>query len=353
LFLVSAPDPRGAHHLLEAGKSDTLRTSAGEVRLPRTPEQIRGEVMALIEGRSPQARSSAEGRLWALEASSDDDARHSPHAWILRAHIRFLDRLDRLFAAPSEPGTFELLALTRHLFESLVWARIFNRDHGYGLVFYRHLVDDQIKSQKQLIEKLEAETKVFEYFEQLETLANEETVNAALANPDSDLAAIQGAQAEFHRRQAAFDVEVRRGFALYGDQVQRNGFAYQVHLLQKKILPQHSTHRDELIARRAEVDAVLAGLVSAECQSRAAARWNWSDTSALVGMKTQYAYLYSLTSRLLHATPLNIATEHELSESERIILHEYVFVAVGDVLDEIDKFRFEGQLDIVVINIEG
>jgi hypothetical protein len=326
---------------------------AGRARLPRTPEHIRGEVAALIAARSPQARASAEGRLWALEAPSDDDARHSPHAWILRAHIRILDRLDRLFVAPSEPGTFELLALTRHLFESLVWARLFNRDSGYGLVFYRRLIADQITAQDQVIEKLEAEIKVFEDFDKLEKAANDETVIAALSKEAPDLTEVESAQAEFHRRQAALDADVRRGFALYGDDAQRQGFGFQAHLVREKALPQHVARRDEWAAHLTAVDTVLSSLLSAECLSRATARgWNWKDSATLVGMKAQYEYLYSLTSRLLHATPLNITTDHDLSEGERGILHEYVFVAVGDMLDEIDSFRFDGQSDIVVINIE-
>lgn len=322
--------------------------------MPRTPEHIRGEVAALIAARSPQARASAEGRLWALEAPSDDDARHSPHAWILRAHIRILDRLDTLFAAqPSEPGTFELLALTRHLFESLVWARLFNRDAGYGLVYYRRLVAEQIDVQDQVIKKLTAEIEVFEKFEKLEKAASEETVNAALSKDQPNLEEVQNAQAEFHRRQAALDAEVRRGFALYGDDAQRHGFGFQAHLIRENALPRHHAHREEWTGYATAVDSTLAGLLSSECLSRATAKgWNWKDNATRVGMGAQYEYLYSLTSRLLHASPLNITTDHDLSESERVILHEYVFVAVGDMLDEIDKFRFDGQLDMVVINIE-
>lgn len=68
-------------------------------------------------------------------------------------------------------------------------------------------------------------------------------------------------------------------------------------------------------------------------------------------MADQYDFLYRLTSRLLHATPMNMITEKELLEPERIMLLEYIVVTAEDILDAIEDFDFPGRMNLVAIEM--
>jgi hypothetical protein len=52
----------------------------------------------------------------------------SPVVWVLRAHLGTLDKLETLFRRDGEYSTFEMLAVTRNLFENLIWTRSFAQD---------------------------------------------------------------------------------------------------------------------------------------------------------------------------------------------------------------------------------
>jgi len=79
------------------------------------------------------------------------------------------------------------------------------------------------------------------------------------------------------------------------------------------------------------------------------ARWNWKERADEVGLQHQYVFLYGYTSRLLHATPMNLITETTLSDAERMLLLEYIYVATRDALEEIERFDFPGKVGVLVV----
>jgi hypothetical protein len=42
--------------------------------------------------------------------------------------------------------------------------------------------------------------------------------------------------------------------------------------------------------------------------------WRWKEQAAIAGMSEQYEFIYSFTSRLLHATPVSLTTNQKLLE---------------------------------------
>jgi hypothetical protein len=86
-------------------------------------------------------------------------------------------------------------------------------------------------------------------------------------------------------------------------------------------------------------------LVNTGLRDRIGPRWNWRDRAVEVGMLAQYEFLYSYTSKLLHSTPMNLITEKALSDSETLTMLEYSFVAISDLLDEIEAFKFAGRVN--------
>jgi hypothetical protein len=69
-------------------------------------------------------------------------------------------------------------------------------------------------------------------------------------------------------------------------------------------------------------------------------------------MDGQYRFLYSFTSRLLHAIPLNIITEKELSPSEVIMVLDYIVISAADLLKAIKDFTYPGQIKVIEIDTD-
>ena len=61
--------------------------------------------------------------------------------------------------------------------------------------------------------------------------------------------------------------------------------------------------------------------------------WNWKEQATAIGMSDQYEFIYSFTSRLLHATPVSLTTNQKLLEPEEMrIFLEYIYVSLLDIL---------------------
>ena len=61
---------------------------------------------------------------------------------------------------------------------------------------------------------------------------------------------------------------------------------------------------------------------------------NWKEEAGRVGMQAQYEFIYSFTSRLLHATPASIFTDQKnLEVAEMVLFLDYIYVSMLDALD--------------------
>jgi hypothetical protein len=292
------------------------------------------------------------GKLFFLNRTlpSKQDIEHSALIWILRAQIGTLDKIKGLFRRDGTYETFELLAIARNLFENLIWLRLFNRDSQHGLVFFEQLLIQQKQNTEKMIAKVEGEIKLFEEHEKIDNDNLDLTLGVLVETDNPSEAQIKEAQ-EAHRALAAeLDMRVRRSFALYAAAAQFNGYDYQCRILREQVIPQHRATLANIDAQLARYTAIKDTLLTPIMKKRANTRWNWKERAAEVGMSAQYDFLYSYTSKLLHSTPMNLITEKALSVSEAMTMLDYTFVAINDLLDEIERFSFPGQVNVVVID---
>jgi hypothetical protein len=153
---------------------------------------------------------------------------------------------------------------------------------------------------------------------------------------DDDLVRLQALE---RRQREELDRAARRSFSLYAAAATFNGYSYQAHLLKSKEIPRYRAQRELIQQHLSTFEAEVA---DEQKLKRFLGKWQWRNEAERVGMQQHYDYLYRLSSRLLHATPMNVITEKDLSESERIVLLEYIVVATLDALDAIDAFDFPG-----------
>lgn len=311
-----------------------------EVYVSARHTQLRAELAGLID---PITALSARvtARLTLVSAlDTGDDQRER---WILVAYKGTLDKLSTQIADGRPHSDVELIAVARGVFENLIWLKLFALNSGYGLRFYGDLLDSQIQSQQQAITKATAE---IELFTQLST-EEDERLDAATAdlNIDSD---VERFLTRYHDDEKEIDDRARRTFSLYAAQAKTNGYSYQAEIIRSKVVPAHEERIQTLTAHKNALALVIAQQPAA-FRPRLTERWNWKAQAMRTEMELQYNFLYSYTSRLLHATPMSLATPQKLDDSEIEILLDYVCIAVADCLTEIDGRLPAGDLRVVVL----
>lgn len=131
---------------------------------------------------------------------------------------------------------------------------------------------------------------------------------------------IREAIAAQYRQSDQLDDLMRREFSLYANQATYNGYGFQAHLIRTKVIPEYETRLRELEDHNRLLDTELPNLIDVHHVGLATDKWNWFDRARDVRMDEQYRFLYSFTSKLLHAIPLNIITDKELTPSETIMV---------------------------------
>ncbi|WNG54646.1 hypothetical protein F0U59_07510 [Archangium gephyra] len=314
----------------------------------RTEQSLINEFRNTVHNRAPLIRARAAGQRAFLEfrLSSARERNHSAIWWIHLAHLGTLDKLAGLLRREGPYETLELLAIARNIFENLVWLRLMSNDHRYGLVFYSQLIRGQIDNLQGLITKISDEADLFESVQELDDHALMSTVGEVIASEPSP-EAIAEAQAAHRSRTDMLDDMVRREFSLFSGPATTNGYGYQAHLLRTKIIPKYQEHLNEVTQHKAELDTVLPSLLDARMLNIAINKWNWADRAKDAGMEKHYRFLYPYTSKLLHSTPLNITSDKALTEAETLIVLDYIVLSAGDLLDQIERFTYPGQINAI------
>jgi len=316
----------------------------------KTAEQLTAEYREIVGSQGPLATARARGTLEfydlkaRVEGVSEDSAIH----WILQAQIGTLDKLDVFLPADREPSSIELLAATRNLFENLVWLELFLLDPSWGLFFYGQLLKNEQEDLTKMIAKFEAEARLFEALDEEDSKILHDVYDGIGDLDDPTGEDMTRRRKEHDRRKEDLDRRARRSFALYAAAATFNGYSYQAYLLHNKEIPRY---REQLQKIEQRIDAFRTEIADEAAFKKYLGAWKWRQAAQLVDMDDQYLFLYSLTSRLLHATPMNVVTEKELLEGERITLLEYIAVTVHDVLEAIERFDFPGKIDAIYVEV--
>ncbi len=284
-----------------------------------------------------------EGQLFTLgiQCSSLD---HSSIAWILRAQKGTLEKFQVLLPKASHETSLGLVALSRNLFENLVWLKLFNADPCYGIAFYQDLLNQQEQSHNQAINQARKEIAWFRELDKdddLDLVAVDELIERLDSLTEEEQSLLNS---KMHSTSAALDERADRQFSVYGEQAKSNGYGFQAHLIEKQVLPHHEQRLGTIRRHRTELEAALPSLLTSAQIDMISQRWNWKKKACEVGMLDQYEFVYSFTSKLLHSGGINLITEKELSAGERDILLNYVRVANVHAHDEIERFTYPGQL---------
>ena len=220
--------------------------------------------------------------------------------------------------------TLSVLSVARYIFEILVWLKLLESENRYALVMYYEIIRLTVQHAEEQIRKIEEEIQLFE---QLDDVEREMVRDSARSKPSASNAGfIMG---EIDRR-------ARRAFSIYADQAKHNGYSFQAYLMRQQALPRAQEYLKTVIQEK----ELFFANCSTDMRRLIKTRWNWKDQARKVSMQAQYEFIYSYTSRLLHATPVSFITDQKnLELPEMKIFLEYIYVSLLDAV-EIAERRF-------------
>jgi hypothetical protein len=304
----------------------------------RSLEQIKGSLRDIAElyPRYATAIERLEQRLTLLgtgeaiperKYDTHPERKYDTHIWKFYLYQNLLIKLRILIENNFRfVETLSLLATARYVFEALVWIRVLHKDERYGLVAYYHLGSLHVQQVKEHKNKMDGEIQFYERLAAEESRMLENTVKSN----DS----VQEIGEALRSVTDAVDRRARREFNLYADQAKVNGYLFQAHLLREKELPRIKERMDVVTRELAELEKRLPPSTRILVKHR----WNWKDRAKSVGMEKQYEFLYSNTSRMLHATPFSFAVNQKNLEFIEVYMFlEYIYVSLLDAVEVIEK----------------
>jgi len=134
-----------------------------------------------------------------------------------------------------------------------------------------------------------------------------------------------------------FELDASTVFSLHFEDATTLGFGYASHMITTKALPD-AIKNIKLIE---DEKKLFNESVSEEVINLCPRHWNWSDMSKVVGMEDEYDFLYSYSSKLLHAIPMSISTyPQNLNSKEIYMFLKHIDLRIKDVIKTISSSEY-------------
>ena len=223
-----------------------------------------------------------------------------------------------------------LLALTRYIFELSVWISLLEQSASFGLVYRVRQLENNQKFYSDLKNHLLLEAKCFKQIDseknsQIEKLAR----NAANSPEPEELAAA------IHSIEDAIDNRMALSFSIYGDEAKKNGYGFQAHLIEQKAITHAETKLAAIERELQEYRNTWADTLKEiyPPNSKGEGRWKWKEQARRTNMLDEFNFIYSYTSRLLHAEPIGLTTdEKSLTYKEIILFARYISSKINECM---------------------
>ncbi len=230
-------------------------------------------------------------------------------------------------------NTLGLVAVSRYLFELSVWLKLFEKDSRYGLFYYGQLIDTQRRYYEGTLGQMKREHKILRDCEAKER--RELDAQLPAQSTPEDRARVRREIAE------AIDKVAARNFSIYAGEASLDGYGPQANHIQFRAIPEVMNSLNGLAGDQSIFDqSVLPHIKDLWFDAKGKRRrWRWNEMAELVGMETEYEYIYAFSSKLLHATPSSISTDQmDLLPDEYIVFMRYVEAKLMDLVEVSRKY---------------
>jgi hypothetical protein len=254
--------------------------------------------------------------------------------WRAVAYVDSLIKL-RLFIEQnlSFLETMGVLSVTRYVFELSVWMKLLLKDERYGLAYQYQRLEKQLRFYEDLKGHLLNEIEFFKEIDRKEMeLVNSKTKEAEeIENAEERVSAARNIGNTVQR---LIDEEAAKTFCLYIEDAFANGFGYQAYLIEQQAIP---SAQEGIAGIKAELEQ-LKNKLPEQHRKFVTDSWQWKRKATEAGMSTEYEFIYSYTSRLLHATPPSLTTNQKnLSPQEINMFLRYIDLRMKEAIDDAKK----------------
>lgn len=248
------------------------------------------ESIKTLEPRLQQLATAARSQVLALASTVGEPA--EVERWCHQINHDSITRVRNLIENNFHAiETLALLSLARYMFELNVQLKQIDQDASFALVYARRVFEQQVEFYDRLADQLKAEVDL--YLRLGKAQASRGEVLAAVANRT----------------------------CLYQDELER------MHILQVAMVVDTQARKHAL--EQSELNRASLAEFNSKWTSRLKdpkySQKKWDKRATSVGMQEDYAFIYSYTSRLMHATPVSISTAQQvLQDSELLLFMRYV-----------------------------
>jgi hypothetical protein len=295
--------------------------------------------VAMIEGQISQLVASIKGHHEALDATAklfrtseiiDSFDKWNNDCWCSSVFGDGLIKL-RLFTENNFNfvETVGVIAVARYIFELSLWLRLLGLDSRYGLVYYDQLIDTQLRYWKDYRSQLNREIILLNQFaEEESSLLKDKVAELGLI---SDEQKMQQAAISAHEIVAELiDRKAARQFSIYAEQAKINGYGFQSYMVEQNVLPEV----EGSIASLEQEKTTFNATISEDIRGLIPRHWNWRKMAEKVNLTEEYDFIYTFSSKLLHATPASITTNQKnLEPEEMVVFLKYIDVKIRDLLE--------------------
>jgi len=231
--------------------------------------------------------------------------------------------------------TLGILAITRYIFELTIWIKLIQKNKTWANVYQYILIENQLKYYKNYRAHLKREIVFMQNLEIEEKSLTDIRLEEAKAIEDEELRNKTMVDV-LNETANEIDNKAKRKFTIYGEAAKKNGYGFQAYLIETKALPEIASTISTLERHMRDFKKNM----SSDLEETMPARWNWFAQAKSVDMQDEYDFIYSYTSRLLHATPGSITTNYrnlELTEIRMFL--GYVHIRLADIIEILNQSR--------------
>lgn len=225
--------------------------------------------------------------------------------------------------------TLSLVSVSRYILELSIWLNLFIRDSCYGLVYYDQLIKGNLQYWERYKNQIEREIAFLKKIEKEQHLLLEKEIEA-LSSITDEKEILAAASSLSTNVQNKIDSNAARYFSIHAEQAKHNGYGYQASLVERNQLTSITKNISEIQQTQREFNSSI----SSQVKILIPKRWNWYEMAKSVNMEDEYDFIYSFTSKLLHATPMSITTNQKNLEPQEISLFlKYIDVKIKDIIE--------------------
>lgn len=227
--------------------------------------------------------------------------------------------------------SFSLISVTRYIFEMSVWLKLLTKDSRYGLVYYSQLLKGQreywtrtqahMNKEVTFLEKMESEERELtkKRLEEIRLMGNTEE-------------ATKNAESMSEYVQSIIDAKADRIFSIFTKQAKFNGYGLQAALVRKTQIKMTENSLTEIANEKEKFEDKLPDEVKEMVIKNI--NWRWDQKAREVDLEDEYNFIYTFTSKLIHAAPTSITTDSKnLEYPEMVLFLRYINTKIKDIVE--------------------